>query len=234
MLIGAPESPMRVLIVEDQAEIAALLAEKLAHSGFDADIADSIAEARAAIEAVEYGVMLLDRRLPDGDGVSIIRSVRASRPDMRVLILSAMRDIDEMVDGLDAGADDYLTKPFDPAELMARIRAILRRPGPQAAPSAQIGALSFELGEQRGFINGRQFLAPRLELVLLGALMRRAGLAVMRADLLEEIYGAQGADQVDALKMLIHRLRQRLKNQGARADIHAARGIGYLIRSAEE
>jgi len=225
---------MRVLIVEDQAEIAALLAEKVLHAGFSADIVGAVAEARAAIEARNYSVMLLDRRLPDGDGVSIIRAAREERPNMRVLMLTAMRGIDEMIDGLDAGADDYLTKPFDPEELMARIRAVLRRPGPQAAPSVRVGALSFDLEEQRGFVNGRLFLAPKLELVLLGALMRRAGLAVTRADLLDEIYGAQGADQADALKMLIHRLRQRLKNQCARADIHAARGIGYLIRSAEE
>ncbi|MBG0809376.1 response regulator transcription factor [Methylosinus sp. H3A] len=225
---------MRVLIVEDQAEIATLLAEKVLHAGFAADIVGAVAEARAAIEARDYSVMLLDRRLPDGDGVSIIRSAREGRPNMRVLMLTAMRGIDEMIDGLDAGADDYLTKPFDPEELMARIRAVLRRPGPQTAPSVRVGALSFELEEQRGFVNGRLFLAPKLELVLLGALMRRAGLAVTRADLLDEIYGGQGADQADALKMLIHRLRQRLKNQSARADIHAARGIGYLIRSAEE
>lgn len=225
---------MRVLIVEDQAEIAALLAEKVLHAGFAADIVGAVAEARAAIEARDYSVMLLDRRLPDGDGVSIIRSVREGRPNMRVLMLTAMRGIDEMIDGLDAGADDYLTKPFDPEELMARIRAVLRRPGPQTAPSVRVGALAFELDEQSGFVNGRLFLAPKLELILLGALMRRAGLAVTRAALLEEIYGGQGADQADALKMLIHRLRQRLKNQGAKADIHAARGIGYLIRSAEE
>jgi two-component system, OmpR family, response regulator len=225
---------MRVLIVEDQAEIASLLAEKVLHAGFVADIVGAVAEARAAIEARDYSVMLLDRRLPDGDGLSIIRSVREERPNMRVLMLTAMRGIDEMIDGLDAGADDYLTKPFDPEELMARIRAVLRRPGPQAAPSVRVGALSFDLEEHRGFVGGRLFLAPKLELVLLGALMRRAGLAVTRADLLDEIYGGQGADQADALKMLIHRLRQRLKNQGAKADIHAARGIGYLIRSAEE
>jgi len=225
---------MRILIVEDQRDIAALLADRVMRAGFGADVVGRAGEALAAIDACDYGVMLLDRRLPDGDGVSIMQSAREAQPNMRVVVLTAMRDIEQKIEGLDAGADDYLTKPFDPDELMARIRAVLRRPGPQAAPQVRVGALSFDLESLEGFVNDKLLLAPKLELTLLGALMRRAGRAVTRAALLEEIYGADDEAQIDAMKMLIHRLRQRLKNQGAKADIHAARGIGYLIRSAEE
>ena len=224
---------MRILIVEDQRDIATLLAEKVLSAGFQADIVATAADALTAIRARDYDVILLDRRLPDGDGVSIIQSAREARPGTRILVLTAMRAIDEKIDGLDAGADDYLTKPFDPDELMARIRAVLRRPGPQISPPLRVGALIFNTETQEGFINDRLLLAPKMELALLSALMRHAGRAVTRPALLEEIYGSDDQSLSDSLKMLIHRLRQRLKNQNAGADIHAARGIGYLIRSSD-
>ncbi len=225
---------MRILVVEDQLDISSLIAERLEHSGYVADRVGTLADAIEAVHAHDYPVMLLDRRLPDGDGVTILPEVRAARPDIRVLVVTALRSIDDRVDGLDAGADDYLTKPFDPNELLARIRASLRRPGGAVLPRVVVGALSFDLNSREAFIEDRPFIAPKREVLLLEALMRRAGRTLMHAELMDEIYGFDDSIQIDALKMLVSRLRQRLKEGGARIDIHSARGIGYLIAKSRQ
>jgi two-component system OmpR family response regulator len=223
---------MRILIVEDQPDIASLMAERISQSGYVADRVGALAEAMEALRAYDYPVMLLDRRLPDGDGLSILPEARRARPGIRVLLVTAMRSIDDKIDGLDGGADDYLTKPFDAKELMARIRAVLRRSESIRGPSVRVGAITFELNSNEAFIAGRPFIPPKRELLLLEALMRRAGRAATHMMLIEEIYGLDETVQLDALKMLVLRLRQRLKEEEAGAEIHSARGIGYLIRES--
>ena len=220
---------MRILIVEDQPDLGSNIVERLARSGYYADQVGTLAEALEAVRANDYPLMLLDRRLPDGDGASILPEVRKVRPNVRVLVVTAMCSIDDKIDGLDAGADDYLTKPFNANELLARIRASLRRPGGALIPPVIVGALSFDLNTCEAFINDCPFVVPRRELMLLEALMRRAGRAVRFAALIQEIYGFEGEGEIDALKMLVSRLRQRLKERCAGAEIRAARGIGYLI-----
>jgi DNA-binding response OmpR family regulator len=220
---------MRVLIVEDQCEIASLLADRLTRSGYVADSVGTLAEATEAVAQFDYPVILLDRRLPDGDGVSMLKTIRATTPGARVLLVTALRSIDERIDGLDAGADDYLTKPFDVDELLARIRAVLRRPDGALVPRVTLGDLSFDLNQSEAFVRGRPFVVSKRELLLLEALLRRAGRAVKHATLISEIYGLDDSVQVDALKMSVSRLRQRLKDCDAGVEIHTLRGIGYLI-----
>jgi DNA-binding response OmpR family regulator len=220
---------MRVLVVEDQLDLSSFIAERLEHSGYVVDRVGTLADAIEAVRTHDYPVMLLDRRLPDGDGVAILPEVRAARPGIRVLVVTALRSIDDRIDGLDAGADDYLTKPFDPNELLARIRASLRRPGSAVLPRVIVGAISFDLNNSEALIEDRPFMAPRREMLLLEALMRRAGRMVVHAVLMDEIYGFNQRIQIDALKMLVSRLRQRLRENGAGVEIHSARGIGYLI-----
>ncbi len=220
---------MRILVVEDQSEMAALIVDRIADSGFAADHVGELGAAFEALKARDYPLMLLDRRLPDGDGVSAIPRIRQLRPGIRVMLVTALKSMDEKVDGLDAGADDYLTKPFDTEELLARMRASLRRPGAVPPPPVVVGNLSFDLGAQEAFVAERPLALNRREKLLLETLMRRAERAVTHAALIEEIYGLDEAVQADALKMLVSRLRQRLKELRADVEIHAARGIGYLI-----
>ncbi|HEY8065450.1 MAG TPA: response regulator transcription factor [Methylosinus sp.] len=223
---------MRILIVEDQPDISMLIADRIRRAGYIPDCVGALADVPDALEACDYPVMLLDRRLPDGDGLSVIAEAKRIRPGIRILAVTAARSIEERVDGLDAGVDDYLTKPFSPEELLARIRASLRRPGGDPAPPVAIGRLDFDLNSDSASIGGTPFVVPRRELTLLGALMRRAGRAVTFTTLLEEVYGSDDLSHIGALKMVAMRLRQRLNDQAAGVEIHAPRGIGYLIREA--
>ena len=124
---------MRILVVEDEVELARLVIDRLQRAGFDADHAPTLHDARDALSKHSYSLTLLDRRLPDGDSVSLIPDIRRTHPGVRVLMLTALDTVSDKIAGLDAGADDYLTKPFDINELMARIRANLRRSGDGAA-----------------------------------------------------------------------------------------------------
>lgn len=209
--------------------MASLVADRLTQSGYLADCVGTLAEAIEALKQYDYPLILLDRRLPDGDGVSILQMVRSTNPSIRVLLVTALRSIDERINGLDAGADDYLTKPFDVDELLARVRAILRRPDGALVPPVALGDLSFDLNLHEAFIRGQPFFVSKRELLLLESLLRRAGRAVKHSTLISEIYGLNDSVQIDALKMSVSRLRQRLKDCGAGVEIHTLRGIGYLI-----
>jgi two-component system OmpR family response regulator len=221
---------MRILIVEDQPDIATLIAQNLAKSGFVTDRVGTVKDASTAIQDTDYPLVLLDRRLPDGDGLSIIPDAKRARPGIRILIVSAARSIDERVDGLEAGADDYLTKPFAAKELVARIRACLRRPGGKQLPPAKIGAVSIDFNTLEASIHGAPFIPPRRELRLLAALARRTGRAVNYPVLIEELYGSDDETRLNALKMLVSRLRKRLRDLDAGVEIYAPKGIGYLIK----
>jgi two-component system, OmpR family, response regulator len=220
---------MRILIVEDHLDMASLIVDRLVHSGYIADRVGTLAEAREAVSAFAYPVILLDRRLPDGDGASFIPEVKSVRPNTHVLLVSALRTLDERVNGLDAGADDYLVKPFEFDELLARIRASLRRSTGTAIPPAMVGRLTFDFITHEAFVAGKPFLASRRELLLLETLTRRAGRAVRPSTVMAEIYGADEDVQPNALKMLVSRLRSRLNEAQAGVEIRSARGVGYMI-----
>ena len=220
---------MRILIVEDQLDLAAQLNELLARTGYVADRVTTMTDALDVVAMHDYPLILLDRRLPDGDSVSIIPRIRAVRPGIRVLLITALRSIEDRVNGLDAGADDYLTKPVDPNELLARIRASLRRPGGAELPTVTVADLSFDLNRGEAFVKGEAFVGPKREMLLLEALVRRAGRTATHPVLMEQVYGLEENVQSDALKMMVSRLRQRLKERGAGVEIHAARGVGYLL-----
>ncbi|MBM3553837.1 MAG: response regulator transcription factor [Alphaproteobacteria bacterium] len=220
---------MRILIVEDQTEIAWQVSNRLAASGYAADVVGTLDDAIEAIRQFDYPLIVLDRRLPDGDGLTALPTIRQLRPGTRVLLVTAMRSIDERVNGLDSGADDYLTKPFDDSELMARIRAVLRRTTVAPEPDVVLGKLIFDFKRQSAFVSGRTLKLPKREALLLEALMRYAGCVVKHDTLISEIYGPNEGIQPDSLKMAISRLRQHLKDHDAGVEIHTLRGIGYLI-----
>jgi two-component system OmpR family response regulator len=220
---------MRILLVEDHPELAKQIASRIEDAGFNLDKADRIEEAVAALDERVYSLALLDRRLPDGDGLSLISHIRKRQPEMRVLMLTALDAIDSRIEGLEAGADDYLTKPFNLDEMVARIRAHLRRHKSEEAPLIKIGAMIFDLSLHTVSIGNRPVLFLRRELALLETLARRVNCVVTREALISHIYGPDAEIQEHALTALVSRLRPRLLELEAGVEIHLARGLGYML-----
>lgn len=220
---------MRILLVEDEFEAARLIASLIASAGFDVDQAQSLAAARDAVRRAPYDLLLLDRRLPDGDGLSLLQLARAIRPGIRAMVLTALDGLGEKVASLDLGADDYLTKPFEGEELIARIRACLRRPGTTAEAPIVIGALSFDVATREVFAGGKAVALHRRELTLLEALMRRASRVVPRDALFNEVFEPHEEVQDNTLDAAISRLRRRLDALEANVTIHTLRGVGYML-----
>jgi DNA-binding response OmpR family regulator len=178
---------------------------------------------------VPYDLLLLDRRLPDGDGMSILPMARRDNPDIRIIMLTARDAIDDVVNALESGADDYLVKPFRGPELIARVRACMRRPGGKILPPVEIGALSFDLQTKEIRIHDVPIAFHKLELALLEALIRRYNRVATRALLLNEVYGISDQVQANALEALVSRLRRRLLDHQAGLTIHPVRGVGYIL-----
>jgi two-component system OmpR family response regulator len=220
---------MRILLVEDEQEAARLIAALVGAAGFVVDRAGSIAAAREALARALYDLVLLDRRLPDGDGLAVLAHARAARPGVRVIMLTAMDSLDAKVSGLDDGADDYVTKPFQGEELVARMRACLRRPGDSRLAPIEVGALAFDPATREVSIDGRIVAFHRRELDLLEALARRVSRVVPRDILLEEVFARRFDVQDNALDTAISRLRRRLDSLGAGVSVHTLRGVGYML-----
>lgn len=218
---------MRILLVEDEPEMARLIATAFARHGIVVDHAPSLAIAREAILGGVHDAVVLDRKLPDGDGLALIPELRrvAALP---VIVLSALGTADQRVEGLDTGADDYLPKPFSVDELLARLRAVMRRPARLAPSVVTLGPLAFNLDERSVTLAGEALDLPRRELLALEALMRRAGRTVSRAALEEAVYGFNDEIASNSLDAHISRLRRKLAPAGI--EIHAMRGLGYLLR----
>lgn len=222
---------MRVLLAEDEPEMADLLEAALRDEGLVVDRVASVEEGRAALSLARYRLIVLDRRLQDGDGLQLLRDLGPSaRPS--VLVLSALDDAGERVVGLNAGADDYLGKPFDSDELRARIRAALRRGGPVGhAPPIRCGRLAY-LPDSRDLLLGdAPFRLRRREAALLEALMLRVRRVVQRSVLVNEVYGFDEEPSSNTLDAHISRLRRKLEDRQAGVEIHAVRGIGYVLDS---
>ena len=222
---------MRILLVEDEPELGTALASRLANEGFIVDHFASLGSAVEAVLGTEYRAVLLDRRLPDGDGLSLlpILRTRPSRPP--VIVLSALDDIPDRVAGLEAGAEDYLIKPFAFEELVARLRVMLRRSGSSdAAPCISVGRLEYDLASRETKVEGRPLPLPRRELAIMDALARRAGRVVMREHLQDQVYGFDDDISSNALEAHVSRLRKRLADAGAGVVLHGVRGVGYMLR----
>lgn len=221
---------MRILLVEDEPDMAALLRSALEKHDFVTDHAPSIEIAREAIEMVGHDLVILDRQLGDGDGASLIGFLRKKRPNVPIVVLSARGSADDRVEGLNLGADDYLPKPFVIGELVARLRAVLRRPSQVTSKPLSLGNLAFDLNQGEVFVDGERLDLPRREYLVLESLMRRAGRTVRRNLLEEEVYGSDDEIQSNSLEAHISRLRRKLADAGASVIIHPVRGVGYLLK----
>ena len=223
---------MRVLLVEDEPDFGPIAAEGVRRAGYTVDLVTSLAEAEAALSVARYALVLLDRRLPDGDGLSLLRETRARQSGTPVIILSALDRSLDVVHGLDAGADDYLAKPLDLAELLARIRAALRKTGTLQQPPISCGRLTFIVDSRDVTVGNTAIILKRRELAVLACLMRRVGRVVLRETLLSEIYGFDDDIQSNTLDAHVSRLRNRLADADARVVIHPIRGVGYMLDQA--
>ncbi|MDA8230230.1 MAG: response regulator transcription factor [Magnetospirillum sp.] len=218
---------MRVLVVEDNDSLGGLLRSGLGAAGFTVDRMPTLADAREAAGSVKYDAIVLDLALPDGDGLTLLKDLRIRNVPTPVLILSARDRLEDRIHGLNAGADDYLPKPFSLDELVARLNALLRRP-PSVLPNRQcVGNVAMDINSQEVEVDGRRLDLPRRERALLRALLRNGGRLVTRAALEEALFGFDDEVGSNAIEVYIHRLRKRLEAAGASAAVHTERGVGY-------
>jgi len=215
---------MRILVVDDDPELAELLSQGLARDGHRVDVVGSLAAARDAL-ARPHDVVVLDLGLPDGSGLTLCRELRQAEDATPILVLTARSGVGERVEGLDAGADDYLAKPFALAELRARVRALARRRGNAPAIVHESGGVKLDISRRRAHRDGLEVeLTPR-EWAIVEALATRSGRVVERHQLLEEVWGEATPGAGKSLEVLIGRIRRKL----GREVIRTLRGQGYAI-----
>lgn len=220
---------MRLLIIEDEDRLSGILKSKLGDAGFTVDIAGSAADAEAALELINYDAAILDLGLPDGDGLDVLAAVRRLGKTLPILILTARDAVEDKVGGLNAGADDYLTKPFAMTELIARIKALLRRPGGVLGMTLEAGNVRLDTVGRELTVRGTPIRASRRELAILEQMMRRFGRIVPKAVLEEKLYGIDEELDSNPIPVHVHHLRRQLDAASASLVIHTIRGVGYIL-----
>jgi two-component system OmpR family response regulator len=221
----------KVLLIEDDHETASEIVAELTDRGYDVDRAATGIEGLDKARAAEADVMIVDRLLPGVDGLTIIEVARKEQVRTPVLVLSALGAVDDRVRGLRAGGDDYLTKPFAIVELIARVEALLRRPGESRDTVLRVGPLELDLLERTAERDGRQLdLLPR-EFRLLGYMMRRKDQLLTRAMLFEEVWNYKFVPQSNLVDVHMGRLRRKVDAPGEPPMIHNVRGEGFILRA---
>jgi DNA-binding response OmpR family regulator len=221
---------MKLLLVEDHLSLADMLKDQFDRAGYTVDAARTGDEALLLVEANDYDVMVLDLGLPERDGMSVLRTIRSSdRKRLPIIVLTARDDVRNRIEGLDAGADDYVTKPFNWGELEARVRAVLRRPSVLAPELFKFGNVSIAPARMEVHVGGRPLALARRELALLDELLRAAPRILVRDRLEDRLYSMNDAVTPNAIEAVASRLRKSLA--GAEADIRivTVRGVGYRL-----
>jgi two-component system OmpR family response regulator len=224
---------VRLLVVEDDPAIASFLAKGLKEAGFAVDHAASGGAALEMASSTTYDLAVVDLMLPGLDGLGLIEELRRRRIRVPVIILSARRSVDDRVRGLQAGGDDYLTKPFAFEELLARVQALIRRATGAAEPTRlAVGDLALDLVSRKVERGGRALdLRPR-EYALLEYLMRNPGRVVSKAMILSHVFDYSFDPRTNVVDVLVHRLREKVDKEFATPMIHTVRGMGYVLRPA--
>lgn len=220
---------MRLLLIEDHERFSKFVKDGLEKEGFTVDAFDTAGGGDDALATVQYEAVILDLGLPDADGLTLLREWRERGDETPVLILTARDGIDERVKGLNSGGDDYLLKPFAMEELVARIRALLRRPGGLLGLVITAGNVSFDTTAREVRIDEKTISIPRRELGVLEHLMRRNGRVVPKDVLEDKIYGFGKEVSSNSVEVHVSRLRKRLAGAGANISVHTLRGVGYLL-----
>jgi len=220
---------MRILITEDEKDLADALARGLRQQGYAADIAYDGEEALVMAEVNDYDLIILDLNLPKIDGVEVCRRIRASGSPTGILMLTARSSLDDRVNGLDQGADDYLVKPFHFPELLARVRAILRREGDTRHPILRIGDLVLDPNAIKGYFRGSEIAFTIKEFAILEYLMRNAGRVISQEELLEHVWNEDTNMFTHTVKVHINNMRKKLSAAGAGDLISTVKGRGYIL-----
>lgn len=219
---------MRILLVEDDLPLASALAEFLGAKGFVCERAASLQAARALLPLAHWGAVLLDWQLPDGEGLTLLPLLRARLPEAAVIVLTARDQITDRIQGLDAGADDYLVKPYDPDELLARLRAVERRRSGAASALLQLPGLAIDLGRMAVLLDGQAVELTAKEWAVLRVLAQRPDRIHPRESLLDALYGLDADASSNTLEVFISNLRRKI----GRERIQTLRGLGYKLNTA--
>jgi DNA-binding response OmpR family regulator len=218
---------MRILVVEDDVVLADGLKVGLGIHGATLDVVASCADGQAALAVDAFDAVVLDVMLPDGSGLDLLASLRAKGDRIPVLLLTALDEVSDRIKGLDAGADDYLGKPFDLDELAARVRAISRRQEGRASPYVSHNGVTLDLARLTATVDGKNTISlSRREFAILSALMDRPGVVLSKYDLEARLYGWQEDVESNTVEVHVHKLRTKI----GRSKIETLRGIGYRMR----
>ena len=220
---------MRLLIVEDDQQLSEALSALLRQSGYEVDAHSDGRTALNALLASDYDLAVIDLMLPGMNGVALVRSLRKQNRGLPILIITARDSIEDRVGGLDAGADDYLVKPFEMPELEARIRALLRRQRADRDSEIRVGSLTMVPGQPRVSLGGTNVDLPASELALLETLATRLGRVVSKQTIAERLSRGGNPPSDTAIEVCVHRLRRRLGPFGLK--VRTLRGFGYLLES---
>ena len=222
---GPVTNPMRVLLIEDDPALSEAVCGYLRAKSFVVDTAPSLALASAALRGANYSAVLLDLHLSDGDGLALLPQVRALPERPIVIVLTARDQVSDRIRGLDAGADDYLTKPYDPGELLARLRAVERRRSAADAPVLVLGDVQIDLAREQVRRTGVPIALTQKEWALLRVMAARPGRIHTRENLQDALYGFDDEADSNTLEVFISRLRRKL----GRTHIETVRGLGYRL-----
>jgi DNA-binding response OmpR family regulator len=225
---------VRLLVVEDEARIVEILRAALGRAGFVVDAVALCADARLVLAVTPYDAAILDLGLPDGDGINLLRELRSGGNSIPILVLTARDAVEDRVSGLNTGADDYLVKPFAMTELIARTKALLRRPGGALGAVLKAGNIRFDTIGRDVTVDGTALPLPRRETAILEHLMRRLGRVVPKTVLEEKLYGIDDELESNAIPVHVHHLRHKLLDGRASVEIHTVRGVGYVLTETEK
>lgn len=220
----------RIALVEDHARLAELIRQALQAAGIPVDVFHTIEAAWVALRDVDYAALIVDRGLPDGDGLSLVKRLREAGRATPCLMLTARDALHDRVDGLESGADDYLTKPFPMEELVARMRALMRRPAALRAAVPEFGDIRLHLAQRRLECGEESVTLAPAELQIMLSLVQQAGRTTRRSALEAAAWGLSEAVTPNALDVALHRLRRKLLAVGSRLQIVNARSQGYALR----
>ncbi len=225
---------MRILIVEDDLPLATFLRKGLEAEHYAVDVVHDGLEARALADEVEYDLAIFDLNLPKLDGVALIRAIRPRRPDLPILVLTARSSVQERVQTLDTGADDFLAKPFSFSELSARVRALLRRVHTSTQNVVSVADLMLDRVQRRVERAGKPIELTSKEFTLLEYLMRNAGRRITRSMILEHVWNLSFDTSTNIVDVYINYLRKKVDESFTPRLIHTVRGVGYEMRCPDE
>ena len=220
---------MRVLVVEDDPQLGQWLRDTLGTAFGSSDMVTTLEEGRAAVAVRSFELVVIDRGLPDGDGLALLRDLKQQKPSPATIVLTALDDPIDIARALDEGAEDYVAKPFEPIELVARAKAVLRRLFLDRGAIVRIGNLSYDVLNREVCVDHQPIVVPRRELAILEAMVRRIGRVVLRETLEVAAYDFDDEIQSNAIEAHVSRLRRRLRAANCRIVIKPVRGLGYLL-----